>query len=63
MRNTADGKLEGYSIDLIENIAKMLHFRLEIYLAPDGLYGGKATGGGYNGIVGQLIKGVGPCLH
>lgn len=57
MRNN-EGKLEGYSIDLIDYIAKMLNFRYDIYLAPDGLYGGKAVGGGYNGLVGQLTKGV-----
>ncbi|XP_031555279.1 glutamate receptor 4-like isoform X2 [Actinia tenebrosa] len=57
MRNN-EGKLEGYSIDLIDLIAKKLNFRYDIYLAPDGLYGGRADGGRYNGIVGQLTQGL-----
>ena len=57
MRNT-EGKLQGYSIDLIKAIAANLNFRYEIELNPDGLYGGRAADGSYNGIVGRLKKGV-----
>lgn len=53
-----EGKLQGFSIDLIERIAKKLNFRYEVYLSPDGLYGGKNPDGTRNGIVGQLTKGV-----
>lgn len=53
-----DGKLEGFSIDLIENIAEMLSFRYEVYLSPDGLYGGWNKETGYTGIVGEITKNV-----
>ena len=35
-----NGELEGFSVDVIAKIAEMLSFRYEIYLSPDGLYGG-----------------------
>lgn len=53
-----DGKLEGFSIDLIEKIAEMLSFRYEVYLSPDGLYGGWNEETGYTGIVGEVTKNV-----
>lgn len=53
-----DGKLEGFSIDLIEKIAEMLSFRYEIYESPDGLYGGWNEEKGYTGIVGEITKNV-----
>ncbi|KAL9961487.1 hypothetical protein ACROYT_G030434 [Oculina patagonica] len=51
-----DGKLEGFSIDLIEKIAEMLSFRYEVYESPDGLYGGWNEEKGYTGIVGEITK-------
>lgn len=53
-----DGKLEGFSIDLIEQIAEMLSFRYEVYLSPDGLYGGWNDETGYTGIVGEVTNNV-----
>ena len=53
-----DGKLEGFSIDLIEKIAEMLSFRYEVYLSPDGLYGGWNEKTGYTGIVGEVTNNV-----
>lgn len=53
-----DGKLEGFSIDLIEKMAEMLSFRYEVYLSPDGLYGGWNEETGYTGIVGEVTKNV-----
>lgn len=53
-----DGKLEGFSIDLIDKIAELLSFRYEVYLSPDGLYGGWNEETGYTGIVGEVTKNV-----
>ena len=53
-----DGELEGFSIDLIKKIADMLSFRYDIYLSPDGLYGGGNKNTGYTGIVGEITKNV-----
>ena len=53
-----DGELEGFSIDLIKKIAEKLSFRYEIYLCPDGLYGGGNKKTGYTGIIGEITKNV-----
>ena len=53
-----DGELEGFSIDLIKKIADMLSFRYDIYLCPDGLYGGGNEKTGYTGIVGEITENV-----
>ena len=53
-----DGEQEGFSIDLIEKIADMLSFRYDIYLSPDGLYGGGSEEKGYTGIVGEITENV-----
>lgn len=53
-----DGKLEGFSIDVIDKIAEMLSFRYEVYLSPDGLYGGWNEETGYTGIVGEVTSNV-----
>ena len=53
-----DGEQEGFSIDLIEKIADMLSFRYDIYLFPDGLYGGGSEEKGYTGIVGEITENV-----
>ncbi|XP_068150954.1 glutamate receptor ionotropic, kainate 2 [Drosophila tropicalis] len=53
-----NSRYEGYSMDLIDAIAKMLNFKYEFRLAPDGKYGSlnKATQT-WDGIVRQLIDG------
>ena len=53
-----NGELEGFSVDVIAKIAEMLSFRYEIYLSPDGLYGGWNEKTGYTGIVGEITKNV-----
>lgn len=54
-----NARYEGYSMDLIDNIAKMLNFKYEFRMSPDGKYGGlnKVTQT-WDGIVKQLIDGV-----
>lgn len=41
---TGNDQFEGYAIDLIEEISKVLHFNYSIRLAPDGKYGGYKDG-------------------
>ena len=53
-----NGELEGFSVDVIAKIAEMLSFRYEIYLSPDGLYGGWNGKTGYTAIVGEITKNV-----
>ena len=60
MKQEQDGKIsyEGFCIDLFKELAKMLHFTYEIYVSPDGQYGGITQKGTWNGIVGQLVNKV-----
>ncbi|XP_049799214.1 glutamate receptor ionotropic, kainate 2-like [Schistocerca nitens] len=51
-------RYEGYSMDLIANIAELLNFTFEFKLAPDGEYGTyDKRKGTWNGLVGELING------
>lgn len=54
-----NARYEGYSMDLIDAIAKLLHFKYEFRLAPDGKYGSfnKITQE-WDGLVKQLLDGV-----
>ena len=60
MKQKKDGKISygGFCIDLINELATMLHFTYEIYLSPDGEYGGITEKGTWNGIVGELVNKV-----
>lgn len=50
--------LRGYSIDLIDEIAKLLNFRYEFYLVADGQYG-SLKNGQWNGLIKDLLDRVG----
>lgn len=54
-----NARYEGYSLDLIDHIARLLNFKYEFHLTPDGRYGGfnKQTQK-WDGLVGQLLDGV-----
>ena len=51
-------KYKGYCIDLMNELQKLLHFSYEIYEVPDGKYGGLTDNGTWNGMVGELVRGV-----
>ena len=53
---------KGMCIDLLEILKGSLGFEYEIYQVPDGSYGSQTAGTGeWNGLMGELVKGVG--LH
>lgn len=54
-----NARYEGYSMDLIDAIAKKLEFKYEFQLAPDGRYGSynKDTKQ-WDGLVRQILDGV-----
>ncbi|XP_074650207.1 glutamate receptor ionotropic, kainate 3-like [Tubulanus polymorphus] len=54
---TGNARFQGYSIDLLNEIAKLLNFKYELYLVEDGQFGIKTASGEWNGIVGELLKG------
>ena len=41
----------------------MLHFTYEIYLSPDGQYGGITENGTWNGLIGELVNKVSNTLR
>ena len=51
-------KYEGFAIDLIKEVAKMLNFNYEIYLVHDGKFGSRNADGTWNGMIGELLSGV-----
>ena len=61
IKQEEDGTIsyEGFCIDLLEQLAKMLHFTYEIYLSPDGQYGVITENGTWNGMLGELANKVG----
>lgn len=56
---TGNDRFEGYSINLIDEIAKELNFKYEFTLAPDGKYGSynKVTKK-WDGLIKQLLDRV-----
>ena len=56
---TPDGEMyEGYSMDLVTELAARVGFTFTFYLVPDGKYGVRQPDGHWDGIVGQFILGV-----
>ena len=55
-----NARYEGYSVDLIQQIANHLNFSYEIRIVEDGNYGSmdKETGQ-WNGMIGELLTQVG----
>lgn len=55
-------RFEGFAIELIKEVAAMLEFDYEIYLVHDGKFGSKLPDNSWNGMIGELLSGVGSCL-
>ena len=51
-------RFEGYCIDLIKEIARILEFKYVIKLVDDGVHGRKNERGEWNGMIKELIEGV-----
>lgn len=49
---------QGYCVDLLNELAKHLHFTYDIYPSSDGLYGEETENGTWNGLIGELVKKV-----
>jgi len=49
---------KGYCIDLLNELAKNLHFTYELYLSPDGMFGAETANGTWNGMIGELVNKV-----
>lgn len=55
-------KYEGYCIDLLKEISKILGFKFHIKLVDDHKYGEKNDQGDWNGMIKELINGVSSSL-
>ena len=51
------GELEGFCIDLLEELSDMMGFTYDIYIVEDGSFGGLVNGA-WNGIIGDIIQEV-----
>ena len=51
-------KLEGFVIDLLDELSSLANFQYTVKLVPDGNYGAKTETGLWNGMVRELIDEV-----
>ncbi|XP_050787676.1 probable glutamate receptor [Gopherus flavomarginatus] len=49
-------ELEGYCLDLLDALAKMLHFNYKVTIVKDGRYGAVSSGGNWTGMVGEIVR-------
>lgn len=54
----AKENLEGFCIDLANEVSRKLHFDYHIQFVNDGNYGRELDNGTWNGMVGELIRHV-----
>lgn len=52
-------RYKGFSIDVLDALAKILGFKYDIYQVGDGKYGTALPNGSWNGMIGELIGKVG----
>lgn len=52
-------RYKGFSIDVLDALAKILGFKYDIYQVGDGKYGSALSNGSWNGMIGELIGKVG----
>ena len=55
---TGNDRFEGYCADVAKQIADIVDFEYQIVPVKDGKYGGVDQNGTWNGMVGELIRGV-----
>ena len=56
-----DETLEGFTIDLLNELSKELSFKYQIYTSPNNAYGSQKDGN-WNGMIEQVRKGVNDLL-
>ena len=52
------GKLQGFCIDLLNELQEIMGFTYDIYEVEDGKFGSEQPNGTWNGIVGDIIQEV-----
>ena len=56
-RKEGNDRFEGYGIDLIEELSKILQFKYTFQLVKDKAYGVKNKNGEWNGMIGEILRG------
>lgn len=51
-------RYKGFSIDVLDALAKILGFKYDIYQVADSKYGSQLPNGSWNGMIGDLINKV-----
>lgn len=51
-------RYKGFSIDVLDALAKILGFKYDMYQVGDGKYGSALPNGSWNGMIGELISKV-----
>lgn len=51
-------QLEGFCVDLLSEVAKKVGFKYKVQLVKDGTYGRQEDSGNWNGMVGEVVRGV-----
>lgn len=51
-------QLEGFCMDLLSEVAKKLGFKYKVQLVKDGSYGRQDDSGNWNGMIGEVVRGV-----
>ena len=54
-------RFEGFCVDLLEEVSRIVGFTYRIHVVEDGRYGSKRENGTWDGLVGELVDGV--CQH
>lgn len=53
-------QMEGFCMDLLSEIAKKVGFKYRVQLVKDSSYGRQDENGNWNGMVGEVVRGVSP---
>ena len=54
-----NSQFEGFCIDLLEELSKDLGFTYTIHIVKDSQYGNDIGNGSWNGMIGEILRGVG----
>jgi len=57
-RVNGSAEFEGFIVDLVKMVFRLIAADYEISLVEDGKYGGSRADGWWNGMIGQLVTGV-----
>lgn len=60
---TGNDRFEGYCVELLHELSKILDFKYELYLVHDNKFGARLSDGSWNGMIGEVLAGVSLCVE